>query len=125
MSPLDIEIILWHYCRVAQYPWHEGGTAQGWGRFDIDPKTRQVKLHRPEKAGPAVEAYRKIGALDGVSADPSINAYDWAGQVEWFNSPRAHPPPKSSPRSIQCRQFTSLMGSRSRGPATRRRPRHC
>ena len=50
-----------------------------------------VSLHRLEKAGLAVEAYRKIGALDGVSADPSINAYDWAGQVEWFNSPRAHP----------------------------------
>lgn len=44
-----------------------------------------VSLHRPEKAGLAVSMWRKYGLLDGVSADPSINANDWAGQVEWKN----------------------------------------
>lgn len=46
-----------------------------------------VSLHRPEKAGPAVELYRRAGLLEDVSADPSINANTWAGQVAWFNSP--------------------------------------
>lgn len=45
-----------------------------------------VSLHRPEKAGPAVEILRKYGLCAGVSADPSIAANDWAGQVKWFNS---------------------------------------
>ena len=45
-----------------------------------------VSLHRPEKAGPAVEMYKKYGILAGASADPSISANDWAGQVSWFNS---------------------------------------
>lgn len=42
-----------------------------------------VSLHRPEKAGIAVKRYREAGLLGGVSADPSINANDWAGQVKW------------------------------------------
>lgn len=45
-----------------------------------------VSLHRPEKAGPAVEALRRAGILAGVSADPSISAIDWAGQVQWHVS---------------------------------------
>lgn len=45
-----------------------------------------VSLHRPEKAGPAIELYKKYGLLGGVSADPSISANDWAGQVAWHNS---------------------------------------
>jgi hypothetical protein len=45
-----------------------------------------VSMHRPEKAGPAVEALRKYGLLAGVSADPTLAATDWAGQVKWFNS---------------------------------------
>ena len=53
-----------------------------------------VSLHRPEKAGIAYEAYRKIGALiPRAGADPVDNAYDWAGQVEWYNSPRSYPVP--------------------------------
>jgi len=43
-----------------------------------------VSLHRPEKAGLAVEMLKKYGVLHGVSADPSIAAIDWAGQVDWF-----------------------------------------
>ena len=45
-----------------------------------------VSLHRPEKAGPAVEILRRHNMLIGVSADPSIAAVDWAGQVKWHVS---------------------------------------
>lgn len=45
-----------------------------------------VSLHRPEKAGPAVEILKKAGVLRGVSADPSMSSIDWAGQVDWFVS---------------------------------------
>ena len=47
-----------------------------------------VSLHRPEKAGPAIEVYKKYGLFKGVSADPSMSANDWAGQVAWHNSGR-------------------------------------
>lgn len=53
-----------------------------------------VSLHRPERAGPAVEALRRAGILSGVSADPSIAATDWAGQVQWHRSvPQGRPCP--------------------------------
>lgn len=45
-----------------------------------------VSAHRPEKAGPAIELLKKYNLLKGVSADPSIAAIDWAGQVDWFTS---------------------------------------
>jgi hypothetical protein len=45
-----------------------------------------VSLHRPEKAGPAVECLKRVGILAGVSADPSIAATDWAGQIKWHVS---------------------------------------
>lgn len=45
-----------------------------------------VSLHRPEKAGPAVEAARKHGILHGTSTDPSTAAINWAGQVDWHVS---------------------------------------
>ncbi len=45
-----------------------------------------VSLHRPEKAGPAIQVYRKYGLIVGVSGDPSLNANNWAGQVNWFDS---------------------------------------
>lgn len=45
-----------------------------------------VSLHRPEKAGPAVEMLKKYDVLKGVSADPSVAAIDWAGQVNWHTS---------------------------------------
>lgn len=52
-----------------------------------------VSLHRPEKAGPAVEALKKYGLLAGVSADPSLAAVNWAGQVNWFVSAARTPCP--------------------------------
>jgi hypothetical protein len=45
-----------------------------------------VSLHRPEKASFAVEALKKVGLLAGVSADPSVSATDWAGQIKWHVS---------------------------------------
>lgn len=45
-----------------------------------------VSMHRPEKAGPAIEICRKYDCLDGASADPSLAAIDWAGQVKWHVS---------------------------------------
>jgi hypothetical protein len=45
-----------------------------------------VSLHRPEKAGPAVEALKKYKLIAGVSNDPSIAASNWAGQVKWHVS---------------------------------------
>lgn len=45
-----------------------------------------VSLHRPEKAGPAVEALKRAGILSGISADPSVASVDWAGQVKWHVS---------------------------------------
>jgi len=45
-----------------------------------------VSLHRPEKAGKAIEILKKVGVLTAVSADPSVQAVDWAGQVDWHVS---------------------------------------
>ena len=45
-----------------------------------------VSLHRPEVAGPAIELAKKYNVLRGISADPSIAAIDWAGQVDWHTS---------------------------------------
>lgn len=42
-----------------------------------------VSLHRPERAGLAVDVLANAGVFGGVSADPSVNADDWAGQVKW------------------------------------------
>lgn len=56
-----------------------------------------VSLHRPEKAGKAVELCKKYGVLKGVSADPSVAAIDWAGQVDWHVS--------AAPR--QCQWLTN------------------
>lgn len=45
-----------------------------------------VSLHRPEKAGIAVDILKRHGVLAGVSADPSIAPTTWAGQVKWVKS---------------------------------------
>lgn len=53
-----------------------------------------VSLHRPERAGPAVEALKRAGILSGISADPSLAAVDWAGQVQWHvSAPKGRPCP--------------------------------
>lgn len=50
-----------------------------------------VSLHRPERAGPAIEILHRHGLLAGVSADPSISATNWAGQVKWHVSAQRRP----------------------------------
>lgn len=45
-----------------------------------------VSLHRPEKAGHAIEAAKKYGILAGYNPSPATSAFDWAGQVDWFVS---------------------------------------
>lgn len=50
-----------------------------------------VSLHRPEKAGLAVELAKKYNMLGGVNASAAISAFDWAGQVAWYNSAPREP----------------------------------
>ncbi len=45
-----------------------------------------VSLHRPEKAGPAIEAAKRAGIFKGSNPAPSISAFNWAGQVKWHVS---------------------------------------
>lgn len=42
-----------------------------------------VSLHRPEKAGPAINAAKRHGIYLQENASASIAAMDWAGQVDW------------------------------------------
>lgn len=52
-----------------------------------------VSMHRPEKAGPAIEALKRVGLFAGASADPSLSATDWAGQIKWHVSAARSPCP--------------------------------
>lgn len=45
-----------------------------------------VSLHRPEKAGPAIEILKEFGLYAGASSDPSEQSVNWAGQVKWHVS---------------------------------------
>lgn len=45
-----------------------------------------VSLHRPEKAGPAIEVAKRHGIYAGPNPAPATAAFDWAGQVPWFVS---------------------------------------
>lgn len=47
-----------------------------------------ISLHRPEKAGPAIELAKKYGILAGVNASFATAAFDWAGAMKgkWFVS---------------------------------------
>lgn len=42
-----------------------------------------VSLHRPEKAGPAIEAAKRAGIYAGPNASAATSSFDWAGQVAW------------------------------------------
>jgi hypothetical protein len=50
-----------------------------------------VSLHRPEKAGHAIQAATKHGILEGYTPAAAVSAMDWAGQVDWFVSAPAIP----------------------------------
>jgi len=46
-----------------------------------------VSLHRPEKAGPAIQAAKRHGIFQIANPAPSLSAFNWAGQVpDWFVS---------------------------------------
>lgn len=42
-----------------------------------------VSTHRPEKAGPAINAARRWGLLADTNTSFATEAFDWAGQVDW------------------------------------------
>ena len=42
-----------------------------------------VSLHRPEKAGPAIEAARRAGLLAGTNVSAATSSFNWAGQLKW------------------------------------------
>lgn len=50
-----------------------------------------VSLHRPEKAGPAIERATRWGIYDGPNASAATSSFDWAGQVDWPVSAPASP----------------------------------
>lgn len=52
-----------------------------------------VSAHRPEKAGPAIEALKRAGIYAGMSSDPTESATNWAGQVKWHVSAQRRPCP--------------------------------
>lgn len=58
-----------------------------------------ISLHRPEKAGLAIEIAKKYGLLEGVNSSFATSAFDWAGSMQgrWF---------VSAPR-IQCEYLRS------------------
>lgn len=45
-----------------------------------------ISLHRPEKAAGAIELAKEYELLCDVNASFVTSAYDWAGQVKWYNS---------------------------------------
>lgn len=45
-----------------------------------------VSLHRPEKAGPAIEILKRYGLVAWIGSDAATHAVDWAGQVKWHVS---------------------------------------
>ncbi len=46
-----------------------------------------ISLHRPEKAGPAIEIAKKYEILAGINASFATSSFDWAGsQKNWFVS---------------------------------------
>lgn len=53
-----------------------------------------VSLHRPEKAGPAINMLAEAGLMpSGASADPALHATDWAGQIKWKVTAKRTPCP--------------------------------
>lgn len=42
-----------------------------------------VSTHRPEKAGPAINAARRAGLLAATNTSFATEAFNWAGEVEW------------------------------------------
>lgn len=49
-----------------------------------------VSTHRPEKAGPAYEMMKAAGGIAGLNTAFVDSSIDWAGQVKWHVSGKAH-----------------------------------
>ena len=45
-----------------------------------------VSLHRPEKAGPAIEIARRYGLFENSNNGFATSSFNWAGQVKWHVS---------------------------------------
>ena len=45
-----------------------------------------ISLHRPEVAGRAIQMAQELGILKYVNNSFATEAFDWAGQVDWFVS---------------------------------------
>lgn len=51
-----------------------------------------ISLHRPERAGLAIEAAKKYGLLAGINNSFATSSFNWAGtQKNWFVSAPKHP----------------------------------
>ena len=50
-----------------------------------------VSTHRPEKAGPAIEAAKRAGIFQAANTSAATAAFDWAGQVDYFTSAVGRP----------------------------------
>lgn len=50
-----------------------------------------ISLHRPEKAGKAIEHAKRHGILMDVNASAATSAFDWAGQLDWYVSTDRYP----------------------------------
>jgi hypothetical protein len=61
-----------------------------------------VSTHRPEKAGPAINAARRWGLLADTNTSFATEAFDWAGQVDWEVS--------IPPASVACEYLRSGWG---------------
>jgi len=48
-----------------------------------------VSLHRPEKAGPAINAAKRHGILADFNPSAATSSFDWAGLIDWeVSAPR-------------------------------------
>lgn len=50
-----------------------------------------VSLHRPEKAGPAIQLAHEFDIFEDYNEQAATSAMDWAGQVDWYVSACAEP----------------------------------
>lgn len=50
-----------------------------------------VSLHRPEKAGLAIEKAKRYGIYVTANGSAATSAFDWAGQVDWYVSAPSSP----------------------------------
>ena len=78
MSPLCIEILLWHYCRANPYPWHEGGSAQlGIRQWLLDEGLLSQRMNRDTVVITEVITERGRVLVEALCATP-LPVQKWA-----------------------------------------------